>query len=104
MYVCFSNAGNWDEQCLGFIGTINDEDVINKGVDGAVRDFLANEPSADFTNPKFAIHSYDADTAEAYRDMLDDNEFSCYFNATPSFYAVFPGGDYVDAIFVFARV
>lgn len=103
MYACFSNASNWDEQCLGFIGMVKYEAVVNKGVDGAIRSFLANESSADFSEPEFVIHKYD-DTAEAYQDMLDDNEFSCYFSATPSFYVVFPGGDCVDTVYVFARV
>lgn len=95
MYNIFGTSGEWDEQCLGFLRTIETSNLV-EALRLIAEEELLDSPDDDRVED---IRVVEGDK-EGLQEIHEENETSCYFFGEAVAYAVLDRGDYYSRIWV----
>lgn len=94
LYNIFGTSGEWDEQCLGHLRTIETDNLVE-----ALR-HIAEEELLDSPDDERSEDIRVVEGTEGLQELHEENETSCYFFGEEAAYAVLDRGDYYSRIWI----
>jgi hypothetical protein len=96
MYNVLGTSGDWDEQCLGLIATVQTDDILAALTKLACDEFSTDEHPV--TPERLNVQS--VTDMGALREIYEENEFSLYFQGSECAFAEFGRGKFYSKLLV----